>query len=135
MGYELPHRLSFLATNYCDICHTKQDATSSVRIPGNSSMFGWEVCSSQECITTAKNWSNKSSIPESTLKQIFGQEIAVMRSSGVLQYGWQITGNAFINIDPTPEWFVKVRFEQYKKIVTIEELELWNQTLFPYPSN
>lgn len=134
MSFEPPHRLSFLTPNYCDICHNETKLTTSVSI-GNS-IFGWNVCKSAECQLTAVKWQESSVISKTDLIATFGDEILVMRSSGILQYGWQISSNAFIGIESTPDWFVYVSLSEgeniyKKKLVTIEELELWNQTKLP----
>lgn len=136
MELALPHRLSFVPAKYCDICHQNQDATRSVALSGSNSMFGWDVCTAEKCQEEARQRALTSTIPEDALVAVFGNNISVMRSNGILQSGWQISTNGFIGVDMSPEWFINVRLpDQHKsKLVTLEELELWNQVEFPLES-
>ncbi len=107
----------------------------SIEVTGSNEMFGWDVCRSFECVETAKSWERESSIPEASLRETFGTEVTVMRSCGVIQHGWEIRGPAFIGIDPSPEWFINLYLpgEHKRKLVTLEQLELWNQVVFAMP--
>lgn len=133
MEFDLPHRLSFLSAKECHACRSVKDVTVPVKVSGSGSMFGWDVCTSPECREKARAWAEKSSIPERDLIEVFGETVTVMRSSGVIQHGWKISGDGYVGIDPTPEWFVNLALpgQHKRKLATLEELELWNQVQFP----
>jgi hypothetical protein len=120
----MPHRLSFISTDVCDVCGIVQDDVEDVVVPGSSSMTGWAVCTREECHQQVNKWQTIYTISEKVLKTALGGNLCVRRSSGDTQDGWCISGDAFYTHN---EWLVTVQLRDQclKKIVSLEELCLW----------
>ena len=78
------------------------------------------------CRAELIRWHAGHTISERDLRQCFGNTICVMRSVGIMQDGWVITGDA-VTTGPDSGWLVTVRLiqENLKKIVSLEDIELW----------
>ena len=122
---KFPHRLSFLSTTICDICQTDNADTTQVSVNEKEKRVGWNICGKESCQKVMREWKAEAIIPEARLTEALGEKVRVMRSSGLMQSGWIISGDAIYS---NQEWIITVRLSEreLKKIVTLEELELWN---------
>lgn len=122
-----PHRLSFVSNDVCcDVCGEKP-AHVSAEIASTEIEVGWVHCGSSYCYDMIMEWRTKFTVSEEELRKRFGDPLRVMRSSGVLEDGWRVCGSSvFSNEDNL--WLVSVKMpvKNLGKLVTLEELELWN---------
>ena len=124
MAIVYPHRLTFLARGKCDVCTGK--GKELVHTYGNR-YFGWETCNADSCNEIIRGWYDKTTIPNRLLLQRFGDNIRIQRSSGEIEPGWVVFGDAHLEDANGPFW-VKVKNEglHMSKEVTVNSLTLWN---------
>lgn len=120
-----PHRVTFLERGNCDVCgNPGQELVHA----NTDNYFGWESCNDEECNNTIQNWYNNTRKSIKDLKSQLGEWIYVKRTSGKLESGWEISSDAYQEIENGPYW-VKVRHvrRHLTKIVQLDDIEKWNQ--------
>lgn len=124
-----PRQLTFIHSQKCDVCINSGNKYNVITLPQNR-LLGWNVCEKEECTLQVEEWRYKSTIPYSELIKIFGENINVMRTSGILQSGWEVYGDAF-KLCKEDDWWVDIcsNNKKYSKCVTLTLLKYWNKTI------
>lgn len=120
-----PHRVTFLNRGKCDVCQNK----TKILINTNTNhFFGWESCNNDICNETIQKWHVDTTIPIDNLIERFGEEIYVLRSTGLKEAGWAIISDAYQEEKNGPFWvYVKDNGRHLTKEIQLLDLEKWNQ--------
>jgi len=86
------------------------------------------VCDKQECKYIVYLWREKISIGENMLRKIYGETVKVYRTCGDMEDGWKIFGMAYRLKEGGKMW-ISVRNGKNVKLVSMDELDLWNKYL------
>lgn len=100
-----PHRIYLLKDQSCDIC--SKPSTNVIHVDKNP-FVGYVVCNSDVCIQKINHFMTDSTISHEKLRDMYGETVRIIRSSGLRDDGWYIYGAAYKESAYGPYW-VRVR--------------------------
>lgn len=125
-----PHNLDFSNLLCCDICKEEVGHLSKKFNLPQDKYIGWNSCGKDKCNTLVEKNIELCTIKGDELKDIFGETVNVLRSSGSLQPFWKIVGVAY-KIEGNDDYWIHVKSQngRYSKCVTMKNLILWNKCI------
>ena len=119
-----PHRVTFLNRGKCDVCKNKAQKLINTNI---NHFFGWESCNNNNCNEIIKKWYENTTISIENLRKKFGEEIYILRSTGLKEGGWVIVSDALQEEKDGSFWIrVKDISNHLTKEVRLSDLDKWN---------
>jgi len=121
-----PKRLTSLFINHCDFCVEFENSTNSINLIDLKNDYniiyttGW-----QSCILCYNIAIKNRKYLSFSIKHLFkDNEFLIKRSSGKLEKGWAISGNAYrLNINDN--FIVLIKSKDFQKCVYVLELIKW----------
>lgn len=125
---QYPRQLSFISDLVsCDVCkNTKARTIHSIMVP--NTFLGWTVCDEEKCKYVVYLWREEVSIRENVLRDMYGENVKIRRSSGNIEDDWKIYGRAY-KLNPKDTWWITVKDAKGKNVksVSIEDMNSWNE--------
>ena len=121
-----PHKLSFIYDSIsCDVCKNSKTSTiHTIKVP--NTFLGWTVCDEIKCKNTIYLWREEISISEKDLINMYGKNIKIRRSSGVIEDDWEIYGRAY-KLHPNDTLWISVKNNKNVKSISIEDMDILNK--------
>ena len=116
-----PHRI-YLLDQLCDVCSKPSSDTLHV---DKNPFVGYVVCGAETCVARARANMRRATISMSDLKQMLGDTVRVVRTSGRLEDGWSVYGAAYKE-GPNAPFLVRVRKGNEVKCVDLSQLNVKN---------